>query len=559
MLTPKPMLVIKNRFLNGAIFLMLAVFIAGCTPPGPRALLKGKNFLEHGDFTSAVEQLKTATTLLPSNAQAWNYYGVALQHAGQPDDAAAAYNRALTLDRDLTEAHYNLGCLWLEQNKFDSAKTEFTAYTLRRNNAPEGWLKLGAAQLGAGEIAPAEKSFSTALYLDKNSAEALNGLGLARIQRGKPRDAAQFFAAAIRHHPGFASAIMNLATVNAEYLHDTKAALENYRAYLALTPRPPDWDAVNAVMNNLEQPPAVAAVNPPPENQTAPPPQPPVVSETKTQTSVAVRPFLPPKMQQMVHTQPQAVKVRSQPAIVETSPTPRPPPEELHNLNPPHGFNSSAQENYSKNGVTPLPEPEPANESAETTALSNPPASPKPEKIVPPPPPVFPRYVYLSPRKPKSGDRTAASGEFAKARTFEEDSRLADAAQSYQKAAKLDPSWFEAHYNYSVLAYRLKDYRRSLAACEMALAIRPDSADARYIFALALKASGYVTDAVNELKKIAAANPSDARTQLVLGDIYAQQLRDTAEARAHYQKFLDLNPRDSQAANVRFWLASNPQ
>ncbi len=454
---------------------MLAIFIAGCTPPGPRALLKGKKFLDQGDFTQAVGQLKTATTLSPSNAQAWNYYGVALQHAGQPDDAAAAYNRALTLDRDLTEAHYNLGCLWLEQKKFDSAKTEFTACTLRRNNAPEGWLKLGVAQLGAGEIAPAEKSFSTALYLDKNSAEALNGLGLARIRRGKPRDAAQFFAAAIQRHPGFAPAILNLATVNAEYLHDTKTALENYRAYLALTPRPADWDAVNAVVNDLEQPPAVAAVNPPPENQTAPPP-PPVVSETKNQTAVAVRPFLPPKMQQAEHAQPQAVKVQPQKTTVATV-TPVEPRTTgaMQNLNPPRGFNSSAQENYSQNGVTPLPGPGLKNESAETGAASNPSAAPQPAKVVPPPPPVFPRYAYLSPRKPKAGDRSAASGEFAKARVFEEDSRLADAAQSYQKAAQLDPSWFEAQYNYSVLAYRLKDYRRSLAACEMALAIRPDS------------------------------------------------------------------------------------
>ncbi len=142
------MLAKNNRVRSGLIiFLVLAVFITGCTPPGPRALLKGKKLLEGGDFTAAVEQLEAATLLLPTNAQAWNYYGVALQCAGHPDDATSAYQRALTLDRDLMEAHYNLGCLWLEQNKFDSAKTEFIAYTLRRNNAPEGWLKLGEAQL----------------------------------------------------------------------------------------------------------------------------------------------------------------------------------------------------------------------------------------------------------------------------------------------------------------------------------------------------------------------------------------------------------------------------
>jgi tetratricopeptide (TPR) repeat protein len=553
MLTPKPMLVTKNRILHGAILFLLAVFIAGCTPPGPRALLKGKKFLERGDFTSAVEQLKTATTLLPANAQAWNYYGVALQHAGQPDDAADAYNRALTLDRDLTEAHYNLGCLWLEQNKFDSAKTEFTAYTLRRANTPEGWLKLGTAQLRAGEIASAEKSFSTAYYLNTNDPQALNGFGLARVARGRPREAAQFFAAAVQRDSSYAPAILNLATVNAQYLRDNKTALENYRTYLALTPRPADWDEVNDLANNLQQSSAVAVANPPQENQTIAPP--PIASEMKAQSPVAVHSYAPPKMQQATRKPQQVVKVQPERTIVATPP---PPPQSqkpvaLHKLNPPHWFNASEQENYSEDGVTPLPPENPA-----PAVVSNPPAAPKPVKIVPPPSPVFPRYTYLSPRKPNPGDRFAAAGAFTEARAFEQDSRLSEAAQSYQKAAQLDPAWFEAEYNYGVLEYRLRNFRQTLAACETALAIRPDSADARYNFALALKASGYITDAVGELKKVVATNPDDSSAHLALGDIYAQQLRDTADARLHYLKFLDLDPRNPQAVNVRFWLAANP-
>src|SRR5271154_5057002 len=175
MLPTLPMLAKKNLIHCGAIlFLALAVFIAGCTPPGPRALLKGKKMLERGDYAGAVEELKTATTLLVTNAQVWNYLGVACQRAGQPADAAAAYQRALVLNRDLVEAHYNLGCLWLGEEKTHPAETGFTAYTWRRGNAPEGWLKLGSAQLRASEIVSAEKSFSTALYLNPNNAEALN-------------------------------------------------------------------------------------------------------------------------------------------------------------------------------------------------------------------------------------------------------------------------------------------------------------------------------------------------------------------------------------------------
>jgi hypothetical protein len=97
----------------------------------------------------------------------------------------------------------------------------------------------------------------------------LNGLGLARVERGRPREAAQFFAAAAREQPDYAPALLNLATVAQQYLHDNTLALQNYRAYLALTPRPANWDAVNDIANSLEPPAAVAVANQaPPENRT---------------------------------------------------------------------------------------------------------------------------------------------------------------------------------------------------------------------------------------------------------------------------------------------------
>jgi Tfp pilus assembly protein PilF len=101
----------------------------------------------------------------------------------------------------------------LEQNRPDAAKTEFTAYTLRRGNTPEGWVKLGVAHLGLHDLASAEKTFSTALSFDPHNAEALNGLGLAQMQRGHPREAAQYFAAAVQAHPDYGPALLNLATV----------------------------------------------------------------------------------------------------------------------------------------------------------------------------------------------------------------------------------------------------------------------------------------------------------------------------------------------------------
>src|ERR1700744_2501090 len=160
MLPPRRMLakkILRKMFSGAAPFFALALMLAGCAPAGPHAMVKGKKYLDHGDDSGAVAEFKTATALMATNAQAWNYYGVALQLSGQPEDAAAAYANALKYDRDLVEAHLNLGNLWLEQNKPDAARTEFTAYTLRRGNDADGWLKLGSAQLRLGETAAAEK------------------------------------------------------------------------------------------------------------------------------------------------------------------------------------------------------------------------------------------------------------------------------------------------------------------------------------------------------------------------------------------------------------------
>jgi tetratricopeptide (TPR) repeat protein len=586
-------------------FAALALLLSGCTPAGPRALLKGKKYLDRGNVAEAVTQFKRATTLLATNANAWNYYGVALQRAGQPDEAAAAYQNALKLDRDLVEAHFNLGSLALEQNKAELAKVEFTAYTLRRPNDAAGWLKLGFAQLKAGDTVPAQRSFSSVLALKPNDAEAYNALGLASLQLRKPRDAAQFFAAALQAHADFAPALLNLATVNLQYLHDNKAALENYRSYLALTPRPANYDDVKTLVASLEQSDAAASVMAPAVvvKTSTPPPEPkPRIASLATQhfaftsrsdpsenssphvskpayTSAAPAPTVTPVPVQTVQVPPEAPIVASpkpnppvtNPPAVTVAAAPPPPatnaavtPESIEvpmPEEPPRPgfwhrvFGSKKSYGAAKPGnqagnLTPIP----AN--AEQMAGTKP-APEKPVVEKRPPVPSFARYTFTSPRRPAAGDRRAAEGAFTKARLAEQDEKWPDAQQWYQSAAATDPSWFEAQYNTGVIAHRLRNFTVALPRYELALAIQPDSADARYNFALALKASGYVLDAMDEFKKILAAHPDEVRAHLALANLCAQSLHDTAQARQHYLKVLELQPDNPEAADIRFWLSAN--
>jgi tetratricopeptide (TPR) repeat protein len=91
----------------------------------------------------------------------------------------------------------------------------------------------------------------------------------------------------------------------------------------------------------------------------------------------------------------------------------------------------------------------------------------------------------------------------------------------------------------------------------MALAIQPNSVDARYNFALALRAAGFAPDAADELRKILAANPDDVHAHLALANLCAQALHDAPQARQHYLRVLALQPNHPQAADIRFWLSAN--
>ncbi len=276
----------KNHAGKGLILLAaLLVFLGGCTPPGPRALLRGKELLQKGDYAQALAELKTAATLLPTNAHAWNYLGLAYHHAGQPDEAQKAYQRALRLDKDLVAARFNLGCLWLEQNKLDWAKTELAACTLLQPQSADALIKLGTVQLRLREVAAAEKSFQEALRLRANDPEALTGLGLARLQRGRVAEASPFFTEALRRDPHYGPALLNLAVIAHEHLKDKSLALERYRAYASLRPPPENLEAIKAIIARLEHelvplapPPAasptqamVTAAPPKPATTAAPP------------------------------------------------------------------------------------------------------------------------------------------------------------------------------------------------------------------------------------------------------------------------------------------------
>jgi tetratricopeptide (TPR) repeat protein len=602
------------------IALVLSLALTACGPPGPRALLDGEKLIKQGRYAAAVERLRKATELLPKDARAWNYFGLALQGNQHPDEAIRAYQTALGLDHNLAAARYNLGCLHLEQSNLVAAAHELTSYALLQPANADGWLRLGSAYLRARSLAEAERCYKAALDVQPRHPEALNGLGVINFQRRLWKEAFNYFNLALTQNPNYGPALLNIAIVNQQGLNNRPAALRAYRSYLASQPHNAEWQTVDGLARQLDaelnptalvlqpvtpvppvpvrpsntvQAAAKPPTNPPPihaavvvrTNPTPPIPRPPVVSTPvptnpviavvhspldipRPPTNIAVAPRPTEIVATAVHDDlvvkpAQDLGTRPTAITVPGSETPSSLlPSNLVGVTP----ESRAPSDSGKRSL--ISRLNPFSKKPKETDLQR--AAPLKTNVIiasarpvalspaPPPPPVLPRYPYQSPSVPSAGDRAKADVPFSRGLKAHQAGNRKLAIDEYQNALRADPSYYDAYYNLGLAAQDIGELGLALIAFEKALALKPDSIDARYNFALALKSGGYAQDAVDQLQQILQSHPQEVRAHLSMANICAQQLRQPDLAREHYAKVLELKPAHPEAGKIRVWLGNNP-
>ncbi|HEX4962147.1 MAG TPA: tetratricopeptide repeat protein [Thermoanaerobaculia bacterium] len=152
--------------------------------------------------TPAARTAPPARDREPETAAAWFARGSDLED-DSPEEAMAAYRRALELDGHLPDAHLNLGRLLHEQ----------------------------------GKTAEAERHYRQALTERPGDATAAFNLGVALQDLGRLRDAAKAYEAALGSEPGYADAHYNLSGIY-EKLGEREAAFRHLRTYRTLIQGP---------------------------------------------------------------------------------------------------------------------------------------------------------------------------------------------------------------------------------------------------------------------------------------------------------------------------------
>ncbi|HEY8184716.1 MAG TPA: tetratricopeptide repeat protein [Pyrinomonadaceae bacterium] len=140
-----------------------------------------------------------AATLNPADASAHYNLGLIHQQRGEIEAARERFERAIQIDGDELDAHYQLGRIALMQKRFADAIKSFEQVVSRdpAHSQHEIWREVGATYLGAGQFDDARDALERFLEQRPSDPEALYLMGRAHAGLGHRREAASLMQACI--------------------------------------------------------------------------------------------------------------------------------------------------------------------------------------------------------------------------------------------------------------------------------------------------------------------------------------------------------------------------
>jgi len=145
------------------------------------------------------------------------------------------FRRALELNPDYADAHYNLGLVMARRGADSDAATQFEQALSLDPFSVDARNELGVAYARLGRLGEAEDQFRTAIRLDSTNPAAHANLGLTRQQQGSLEDAIEHYQRAVELDPEQVNARMNLGSAMAARGR-LREALHQYREVLRLKP-----------------------------------------------------------------------------------------------------------------------------------------------------------------------------------------------------------------------------------------------------------------------------------------------------------------------------------
>jgi tetratricopeptide (TPR) repeat protein len=170
-----------------------------------------------------------ATRKTPGSPLAWNGLGMSYVNAGRPDEAAAAFLRALSIDPDYKLALNNIGALYNSRGKISEARPFLLKVTGLFPDDVNGLVNLGINYSLSHDFQNAEQTFKRVLEVQPHFPPALALLGDAYLGMKKLDMAGKYYKEAIEMGGDTAYLEYRLADIEAQSAHPQRA-LEHLEA-----------------------------------------------------------------------------------------------------------------------------------------------------------------------------------------------------------------------------------------------------------------------------------------------------------------------------------------
>lgn len=149
----------------------------------------------------AAQSMRLATELEPRNALYQYWMGRALERSNSLYEAIAAYEKAISLNSRLADAHRALGWTALERHQFDKARASFDKYRESRPEDTTIWVDVGQSYTRQNKDDEAMKAFRKAIKFHPRHAQALVQIGNILARKGDERAAGDHYERAVRADP----------------------------------------------------------------------------------------------------------------------------------------------------------------------------------------------------------------------------------------------------------------------------------------------------------------------------------------------------------------------
>lgn len=170
-----------------------------------------------------------------ANMQSALNLAVRYHQAGKLEEAIALYQRAIAINPNIGETHYNLGIIFWKQGRNDEAISSFRRAIAANPNDAYSYYNLANLLQGEGRLEEAIVSYRHAIGINPNIAEAHNNLGNILQEQGRLEEAVSSYRSAIAANPGDASCHYNLGNALQEQ-ERAEEAIASYRSAIAINP-----------------------------------------------------------------------------------------------------------------------------------------------------------------------------------------------------------------------------------------------------------------------------------------------------------------------------------